>query len=182
MTVHISPPTAETCQAQTGRSQADVLSLVSVSDSWRPNRMEARAGQVEAAPATASDGVPPAIDITSLLGRCLGNIDLIVRVLSSFRNAGRADFERLQHAVQRLDFDTVVEVAHRFKGAAGNVSAPGLRRIAMSMERLGRDRNGMALELALTQLRSEWDEFVRCADTVMPAASNPAPGPGGASA
>lgn len=174
---------AELSETRTGCSLADVLSLVE-GDEFRRGADPADPSASDKPQGTAAETqecAPTTIDMMSLLGRCLGNIDLILRVLASFRNAGRVDLARLQQAVECLDFETVVEVAHRFKGAAGNVSAPGLRKIAVTMERLGRDRNGMALELALTQFRSEWEEFVRCADAFAPAASVPGSGPAGKS-
>jgi HPt (histidine-containing phosphotransfer) domain-containing protein len=177
----LSPPVTRT--AASSPSLADVLSLVEVDECRRVgDGCEAKvSGFAPQADGGTREGAAPAIEMMSLLGRCLGNIDLILRVLSSFRNAGRVDLARLEQAIERADFETIVEVAHRFKGAAGNVSAPGLRKIAVSLEQFGRERNGAAVELALTQFRSEWEEFVRCADAFAPAAGVSASGPAGKS-
>lgn len=174
---------AETRNAPTGLSLADVLSLVEV-DECRRAANHGETNQAAPAPPVAGGmrpGAAPAIDLMSLLGRCLGNIDLILRVLSSFRNAGKIDFARLEQALERADFETIVEVAHRFKGAAGNVSAPGLRKIAIALEQSGREHNGAAVEQSLNEFRVEWEEFVRCADAFAPAASVPVNGPAGKS-
>src|SRR5579872_3307599 len=71
-------------------------------------------------PASARKEAPhsaaePAVDIMALLGRCLGNFELIVRVLARFRKTGGADLEQLGGAVERSDFAAVVEISHRFK-------------------------------------------------------------------
>ncbi|MBI3861106.1 MAG: Hpt domain-containing protein [Planctomycetia bacterium] len=181
MNAQTTLPRTATREPKPGCSLADVLSLVEV-DECRRAADSADAHPWHAAAESAGpsrESAHAALDLMSLLGRCLGNIDLILRVLASFRNAGHADLARLEQAIAQADFATVIEVAHRFKGAAGNVSAPGLRKIAMSLELLGREQNGVGLELALTQLRSEWQEFVRCADAFAPAVSVPAAGPAG---
>jgi HPt (histidine-containing phosphotransfer) domain-containing protein len=109
-----------------------------------------------------------AVDIMALLGRCLGNFELIVRVLARFRKTGGTDLDQLGHAIDRSDFAAVVAISHRFKGAAGNISAAGLQKIAAKMEQLARDTNAAELPQLLSQLRIEWDEFLRFADAFAP--------------
>src|SRR5689334_10507171 len=64
-------------------------------------------------------GVPAPVDLMALLARCMGNMNLIVRVLARFRDTGCADLEQLAGAIDRHDFAAVAEIAHRLKGAAG---------------------------------------------------------------
>ena len=116
-------------------------------------------------PHTAAD---PAVDIMALLGRCLGNFELIVRVLARFRKTGSTDLEQFALAIDRSDFVAFVEIAHRFKGAAGNISAAGLHKIATSMEQLGREQNAVELPGLLSQLQVEWEKFLRYADAFAP--------------
>jgi HPt (histidine-containing phosphotransfer) domain-containing protein len=110
-----------------------------------------------------------AVDVMALLGRCLGNFELIVRVLARFRKTGTADLEHLACAIDRSDFAAVIEIAHRFKGAAGNTSAAGLQTIAAGLEQLGREQNAAALADLLAQLQAEWEKFLKFADAFAPA-------------
>jgi HPt (histidine-containing phosphotransfer) domain-containing protein len=109
-----------------------------------------------------------AVDIMTLLGRCLGNFELIVRVLARFRKTGGTDVEQLALAIQKSDFAAVVEITHRFKGAAGNISAAGLQKIVAGMEQFGRDQNAVELPGLLSQLQVEWAAFLRFADAFAP--------------
>lgn len=121
------------------------------------------------AQATSADSAA-AVDVMALLGRCLGNIELVVRVLDRFRKTGCADLEQIERAVERSDYDAVVQIAHRFKGAAGNTSAPALHKIAAAMEQFGREQNGAELSTVLAQLRSEWENFIQYAEAFAPTA------------
>lgn len=127
-----------------------------------------RASAPVARTGTSHEAADPAVDIMALLGRCLGNFELIIRVLARFRKTGSADLEQLGRAIDRSDFAAVVEIAHRFKGAAGNISAAGLHKIAASMEQLSREQNAVDLPGLLSQLTVEWEKFLRYADAFAP--------------
>ena len=114
-----------------------------------------------------------AVDMMALLGRCLGNFELIMRVMARFRKTGGADLEQLASAIDRSDFAAVVEIAHRFKGAAGNISAAGLHKITAGMEQLGRKQSGTELPELLAQLEVEWEKFLRYADAFAPPSGDP---------
>jgi HPt (histidine-containing phosphotransfer) domain-containing protein len=103
-------------------------------------------------------------DMLSLSKRCLGNVTLVERVLTKFRETGNSDLRQLQEALDRSDFDEVAEVSHRFKGAASNISASRLQDLAARAEQLGRERNRPELAETLVKLRSEWLDFTRCSD------------------
>src|SRR6187401_2574889 len=103
----------------------------------------------------------PAVDFMGLLGRCLGNFKMVERVLGAFRDAGLADLQQLQGVLENSDLKTAAEIAHRFKGAAGNVSATQLHLCAKRMEVLALEGNGTELNLVFEQLQLEWVEFER---------------------
>ncbi len=134
---------------------------------WQMQRTATIENRVETG-GTAADA---AVDIMALLGRCLGNFELIVRVLARFRKSGATDVEQIGVAIERSDFASVVAIAHRFKGASGNISAAGLHRVAARMEHLGRDQNARELSGLFAQLRVEWEEFLRFADAFAPPGS-----------
>lgn len=168
-------PTFDRSNTKAGaRSLADLLAFVDAAQQQRAE--SAGVGDAGGQSGTAN-GAAPAVDLMALLARCLGNIDLIVRVLTRFRNTGSADIDHLGQAIENSDLDAVVEISHRLKGAASNVSAAGLQRIAAEMEQLARSLNQTDLPDAMDQLRREWNEFERYADAFAPAVGAAAPAP-----
>lgn len=114
----------------------------------------------------------PAVDFMSLLGRCLGNYQMAERVMTTFRATGAADAARLQAAIERADFPAIVEIAHRFQGAASNVSAMRLRELLKRAERLGHEQSLPELLMILSRLPAEWEAFERHYETIAPAAGS----------
>lgn len=103
----------------------------------------------------------PAIDLMALLGRCLGNMKMVERVLTAFRETGSADLEQLLAAFEAMNFSAMAEIAHRFKGSSSNVSAITLNELSKRVESLAKEQNSLELPDALHQLRSAWTEFER---------------------
>ena len=110
----------------------------------------------------------PAIDFASLLGRCLGNFKMVERVLAKFRDTGLSDLNQLQQAAEVANIPAVIEISHRFKGSASNVSALGLRDLLLQVESLGHDENAFELTNVISRLRSEWESFLRFAQVFAP--------------
>lgn len=109
------------------------------------------------------------VDTAALLNRCLGNTRLVERVLTKFRETGGADIHQLQLALESSDLERVVEIAHRFKGASGNIAATHLHELSARAERLGRETNGTELWDVLQRLHSEWLNFVHYSETFLAA-------------
>lgn len=122
-------------------------------------------------PMTTAPGSAPAIDLASLLGRCLGNFKMVERVLSAFRSAGSSDLNQLQTAVEESNFAEIAEVAHRFKGSASNVSATVLQGLLAQVEQLGREQNPDSLPSLIEQLKAEWSSFENYARVFAPTES-----------
>lgn len=108
------------------------------------------------------------VDFMSLLGRCLGNFKIVERAIATFRDAGWADLNQLQTALEREDFEAIVEIAHRFKGAASNVSAVGLSKLLLQAEVAGRERDLGSLTGIMADLREAWDGFQRVINALTP--------------
>ncbi len=84
-------------------------------------------------------------DLEDLKARCLGNMDLVERVLSKFAGQLDRDLEDLEGAVQAGDASLAAQLAHRIKGIAASVAARSLfDNAAVTEER--------ALENELTKL------------------------------
>jgi HPt (histidine-containing phosphotransfer) domain-containing protein len=80
------------------------------------------------------------IDLESLETRCLGNVQLVERVLNKFAVQLDADLAVLEEALEAHDAETFRATAHRLKGMSANVEAWPLHQCAKEAE-----------ELALTQ-------------------------------
>ncbi len=119
-------------------------------------------------PSNSTD-TDPAIDFMSLLGRCLGNFKILERVLVTFRDTGWSDLNQLEAAIERSDYQVVVDISHRFKGAASNVSATAFTKLLMQAEQFGHERDHFELTRILGELRSEWEAIRRYVQVFAPA-------------
>lgn len=81
----------------------------------------------------------PVIDLEGLKARCLGNLNLVERVLAKFESQLDSDLAALEQAVLAGDTDSAALVAHRIKGMSANVEARDLFQSAMAAERLAKD-------------------------------------------
>jgi HPt (histidine-containing phosphotransfer) domain-containing protein len=113
------------------------------------------------------DAVPP-VDFMALLGRCLGNFKMVEKVMAAFRDSAKSDFSLLQEAIERSDFAAVVEISHRFKGTASNVSANGLFKHLVRAEASGRDKDHSELTRILVDLQVEMEALMRFAEAFAP--------------
>ena len=110
----------------------------------------------------------PAVDFMALLGRCLGNFKIVERVIATFRDTGKSDLDQLQAAIEGGDFTAVVEISHRFNGAASNVSAVGLAKLLIQAELSGKEQDHAELTRILAELQSEWQAFLGFAKAFAP--------------
>ena len=122
-----------------------------------------------------SENGTPSVDFLSLLGRCLGNFKILERVLVKFHETGWSDLNQLQAAIEDSDFQLVVDVAHRFKGAASNVSAMVLTRILGEIEQYGVEQKPAELAAALEELRTAWHTFLQFVQAMAPSAAGLTP-------
>ena len=81
----------------------------------------------------------PVIDLEGLKARCLGNLNLVERVLAKFESQLDSDLAALEQAVQAGDVDSAALVAHRIKGMSANLEARHLFQSAMAAERLAKN-------------------------------------------
>jgi HPt (histidine-containing phosphotransfer) domain-containing protein len=74
------------------------------------------------------------VDLEALKKRCLGNLDLVERVLRKFNTQLDCDLTELERAVESHDTQSFAMVAHRIKGMSANVEARDLYRDAALAE------------------------------------------------
>jgi HPt (histidine-containing phosphotransfer) domain-containing protein len=117
------------------------------------------------------------IDVQGLYDRCMGNLDLMERVLKKFEQRLPDELDELERVLELKDPTMIAQVAHRIKGSTSNVSAGGLQRAAEEIEDLGR-AGCVADKACLANLREEWRRFIdRRAAIRAPAAGSFGRGP-----
>ena len=116
------------------------------------------------------------VDINALLGRCMGSFKMVERVLSVFRESGLSDLAQLQSAIEIRDFKSTVEILHRFKGAASNVSATRLFGLLGAAEQFGHEKDTAQLTATLAEIEIEWAGYLRFTQVFAPSANAIQPG------
>jgi signal transduction histidine kinase/CheY-like chemotaxis protein/HPt (histidine-containing phosphotransfer) domain-containing protein len=104
----------------------------------------------------AADG-RPAIDGQTLLARCLGNVELMSRLLRSLEPEIGRDIARLEEAFSADDATRLVGAAHSIKGSAANLSADALSELAAEMEQHARRGEWQAHGELPRRIRAEFD-------------------------
>jgi len=99
------------------------------------------------------------MDLQGLYERCMGNLDLMERVLDKFERRLPEELAELERALERGDATMVAQLAHRIKGSTSNVSAAGLQQAAKEIEDLGRSGR-VADKACLTNLHEQWRRYV----------------------
>jgi HPt (histidine-containing phosphotransfer) domain-containing protein len=109
------------------------------------------------------------LDLEDLKARCLGNMDLVERVLTKFAGQLDQDLDELEQAVGAGDATRAAHFAHRIKGIAASVAARslfddasvaeeralanGLAEMPEELVRLRSDRSRLAETLAKSERR-----------------------------
>lgn len=94
-----------------------------------------------------------------LCDRCLGNLELVERVVSAFTEGFAADLARLESELRAGAWEDVRRLAHRMKGSASNAAAGALERVVGELEGLAREGREEALAAKVAELRREWTRF-----------------------
>jgi HPt (histidine-containing phosphotransfer) domain-containing protein len=108
----------------------------------------------------AESSPPKVMNMEELINRCMGNIDLVQRVLEKFGQRLPEDLEELERALEAGNTEEVARVAHRLKGSSASVSAEGIASAASRIEEAGRAGRSAEIPMALDRLRSEWKRYL----------------------
>src|SRR5690606_30049076 len=95
-------------------------------------------------------------NMEDLFRRCLGNLDLVERVLQAFESHFEDDLEELEIALKGKCYERVAQISHRMKGACANVAATSMARELADMERFARDEQQSELDACMERLSEEW--------------------------
>ncbi len=133
----------------------------SADDALSPASAVAPALVAGTAPVTVT---APPLDRQSLIERFLGDWEFVENILEKFQQQVGVDLEELERSIHARNAEQAALLAHRIKGAAANVSATEVSRIAAELERMGRaaslDNAGERL-VALRGEKQRLEQFIR---------------------
>lgn len=103
---------------------------------------------------------PPceALDLDELRNRCMGNLNLVHRVLTKFQKRLPEELTEIEEALECGDMERIARVAHRVKGTSASVSAKGLARAAAEIEDLSRAGRATDIPTRIEHFRDEWEK------------------------
>jgi two-component system sensor histidine kinase/response regulator len=82
-----------------------------------------------------------ALDQDTALARLGGDLNLFRKLARLFRNDAPGLISEIREAVSRGDSRTVEQASHKLKGSAGYLCAESVRRVALTLETFGRNRD-----------------------------------------
>lgn len=103
---------------------------------------------------------PPceALNFDELRNRCMGNLNLVHRVLSKFQKRLPEELAEMNKALERGDMGRIAHIAHRVKGTSASVSAKGLALAAAEIEDLSRAGRATDIPARIEHFRDEWEK------------------------
>jgi len=128
-------------------------------------------GGVQTSQSMCGPSTADVLDLHGLCDRCMGNLELVERVLDKFEQRLPEELAELEQVLRTGDAAKIALVAHRIKGNASNISAAGLQEAAAEIEDLGRAGRVAEIHVPLRNLREQWQRFVDCRARIRPAAS-----------
>jgi signal transduction histidine kinase/CheY-like chemotaxis protein/HPt (histidine-containing phosphotransfer) domain-containing protein len=97
----------------------------------------------------------PPVNFHALRRRCMGNKKLAAKALETFGATIQSYVQELSTSLQNGNAKAAGETAHKIKGAAGNVSADAVCRIATELERLSKSDQIAQSQAMLSDLQIE---------------------------
>lgn len=92
--------------------------------------------------------------------RCLGNVELIERVLAAFTSGAESDLCVLKNSILEEDRVLTARTAHRIKGSASNAAAYQMSAFAAQIERDVKAEDTSELNATCVQLIESFENFL----------------------
>lgn len=92
--------------------------------------------------------------------RCLGNAELIERVLTIFVDGASDDLDVLRSAIEDGNLTQAASTAHRLKGSAANSAAYRVSAFAGKIERSAKENDASPLNSLYSDLSGSFQEFL----------------------
>lgn len=105
------------------------------------------------------DASPAIFDRDTFCKRLMGDEDLMGTIIDGFLADMPGQIKTLTDAVKDGIIDIAVEQAHKIKGAAGNISAFALQRVAHSIEVAGKKGDLKSLECLIIELELQFSQL-----------------------
>ena len=109
------------------------------------------------------DAAPLPFNVERVLNRCMGNVQLLEKMLDKFQERSLRDLEDLARFVSEGNAAQAATLAHALKGAAANLSAERVKEVAADIEAMGRSQRLDAAPDQIDRLKSELD---RCLEAI----------------
>jgi len=100
------------------------------------------------------------LDLADLKARCLGNLDLVERVLVKFAGQLEQDLDEMEQAIRVGDAAQAAQLAHRIKGIAASVAARSLFGTAATAEEHALENEIDVLPQHLNRLRADRSRLI----------------------
>jgi PAS domain S-box-containing protein len=167
MTAHAMQTDRERC-LQAGMNDylakpVDPGQLAEVLDHWLGGKEDKPSQRDHGGAGTVSrvPGEPVVFDRKGFLDRVMGDEAVAAMVLDVFLSDVPQQIGRLKDAITSGDHGLAEKQAHQVKGAAANVGAEALRKVATEMEGLGKTGDVKAMTGLLSQLQEEFERLKR---------------------
>ncbi len=145
-----------------------VATIHSLARPGRPRSAAPAVGRTQdSAPGTSPDESAP-VDFGALRRRCLGNRKLAGKALETFAGMIGTYVQDLAQNLRQGDGKSAAAAAHKIKGAAGNVSAPQVQRIAAQLEDMSKADALSQTEPVLAELQTEIERVRQFVNTSLP--------------
>ncbi|MFV1966229.1 MAG: Hpt domain-containing protein [Pirellulaceae bacterium] len=99
------------------------------------------------------------LDVDALVERCMGSLSFAEKILSRFESRCFDDLQALEQCQAQHDLAEIGNLAHRLKGSAACVSAPGIADTSEELEDLVQAERYEEIPACLERLRQEWQRF-----------------------
>ena len=144
--------------------------LLTAVDKWlemEPQSKSSHSGEVRYAagdskPSETTSDLP--IDFNEALRSFAGNREILLRVLTQFRNNVDSEIRAIETAVDEDDWKSIHAFSHKIKGGAATVSAMPLSKAAREIETHAKKQCPEMLPQAAAKLRSEFEAFCAFAE------------------
>jgi PAS domain S-box-containing protein len=135
--------------------------LVEALNSWLPSNLRETPPDVSAGGISAGELPPevPIFDRAVLVARMMGDEALSDRILSRFLESTPQQIESVRQSLTSGNATAAKRTAHAIKGAASNISAEQLRRVAFELEQAANAGNLDAANCHLAELQSQFERL-----------------------
>ena len=102
------------------------------------------------------------IHLEDLVERCMGNLDLAIRLLDQSQTHLGQDLTMLRQCDAADNQNEVTRLAHRLKGAAATLGAYELSDVFARIEQHGSNGETAKAPVSPLELETQWARFIEC--------------------